>query len=230
MRSSNKTEIGARPWLELSEIALTGGITINMSGEANSQVHVVAKNIGKTPARQVSLIAELGAQGWEHQEVERLCTMSFVSTKQMGRYGQVLSPGDTLGKDENQSIGVKLKPLTLIKREPAGTGFRESFQLDKNGPPPSQEEIIFTMPTSVIGCVQYKSFTSDIPYYTGFTYSLGWKVKNIDEVVYNIRFDRKTGDATASPSKTLKGNGSIAIPLEWMRLTPNLGWGNDVVR
>jgi hypothetical protein len=225
-----QTEIGARPWLNISEVALAGGITINMKGEAQSAVHVVTQNIGKTPARAVSLMAELGAQGSEHQEVERLCTMGFVSTKQMGKYGQVLFPTDTLGKDETQNIGVTLKPMTLVERKPAGTGYSESLRLDKNGPPPSQEEIIFSMPSSVIGCVQYKSFTSETPYYTGFTYSLHPKLKDINAVVYNVRFDRRTGEATTTPTTTLKGNGSITIPFEWMGLAPNRGWGNDVVR
>ena len=225
-----QTEIGARPWLEISEIALAGGISINMNGESRSTVHIVAQNIGKTPAREVSLMVELVERFNEHQEVKRLCTMGFVSTKQMGKYGQVLFPTDTLGKDENQSIGVKLKPLTLVERKPAGTGYSESLRLDKNGPPLSQDEIIFSVPSSVIGCVQYKSFTSDIPYYTGFTYGIYPKGKDIHATVYNVRFDRKTGEATTSPSTTLKGNGNIAIPFEWIGLIPNRGWGNDVVK
>jgi hypothetical protein len=222
-----QTEIGARPWLKISEIALTSGITIDMNGEARTAVHVIAQNIGKTPAREVSLMVELAAYGNEHQEVERLCTMSFVSTKQMGKYGQVLFPTDMLGEHETKITGIKLKPLTIVERKPTGA---ESLRLDKNGPPPSQEEIIFTVPSSVIGCVQYKSFTSDTLYYTGFTYSLESKGKGIDAIVYNVRFDRKTGEATAVPSKTLKGNGSITIPFEWIGLAPHEGWGNDVVR
>ena len=225
-----QTEIGARPWLEISEIALVGGITINMKGEAQSTAHIVTQNIGKTPARQVSLMVELGAEGREHQEVKRLCTMSFVSTEQMGKYGQVLFPTETLGKNENQNIVVNLKPLTLVERKPAGTGYSESLRLDKNGPPPSQEEIIFPMPSSVIGCIQYKSFTSEIPYYTGFTYRLYSGGKDVNQAIYNIRFDRRTGEVTTTPATILKGNGSITVPFEWIGLVPNRGWGNDVVR
>lgn len=169
-----QTETAARPWLKLSEIALTGEITIDKDGAAHTTVHVVAENIGKTPAREVSLMAELAEPYNEHKELERLCTMSFVVPQGTGKYGQVLFPTDTLGKNENQSIGVKLTPMTLIERKQAesGTGYSESFRVDKNGPPPSQKEMIYPVPSSVIGCVQYKSFTSDTPYYTGFVYNI----------------------------------------------------------
>jgi hypothetical protein len=140
------------------------------------------------------------------------------------------SPLIPLGEHENLNIGMTLKPMTLIKREPVENGFRESLQLDKKGPPQSQGEIIFTVPTSVIGCIQYKSFTSEIPYYTGFIYGFYPKLKTVNTSFYNVRFDRKTGDATTSPSTSLTGNGSITIPFEWLGLTPNFGWGNDVVR
>jgi len=228
--TQQQTETSARPWIAISEISLAGPITLNMRGEATTMVHVTAQDIGKTPAREVALIVELGAEGSQHHELERLCALSFVSTEQGDKYGQVLLPTDTLGKDETRNIQINLKPWTLVERKPAGTGYTESLRLDKNGPPPSQEEIIYSMPSSVIGCVQYKSFTSEIPYYTGFTYGLYPKVKDINAVIYNVRFDRRTGEATGAPNKSLKGNGSITVPVEWMGLTPNFGWGNDVVR
>jgi hypothetical protein len=225
-----QTEIGARPWLELSEIALKGGMTINMSGEANLQVHVVATNIGKTPAREVSLMVELGEHSTEHQEIHRLCTMNFFAPKGAGKYGQVLFPTKTLGEGENQGISIKLKPLTLVERKRSGTGYSEALRLDKNGPPPSQEELIYPIPSSVIGCIQYKSFTSDVPYYTGFIYEIFPMMKGREMFGYDIHFDRKTGNANNVPSTIPQGNGIVTIPFEWLRLMPNRGWGNDVVR
>jgi hypothetical protein len=225
-----QTETGARPWLELSEIVLTSGITINMNGEANSQVHVVAKNIGKTPAREVSLWIELGEHYTERQEIRRLCTMNVPTPKDFGKYGQVLFPDKTLGERENQGISIKLKPLTLLERKRSGTGYNESLRLDKNGPPSSQEELIYSIPSSVIGCIQYKSFTSDVPYYTGFNYELFPGMKGAEMFGYNINFDRKTGKANNIPPSIPKENGIVTIPLDWLRLTQNRGWGNDIVK
>lgn len=225
-----QTEIGARPWLELSEIALTGPMTINMNGEARTQVHAIATNIGKTPAREVSLWVELGEHATEHQEIRRLCTMSLPTPTGAGKYGQILFPTKTLGKEENQTISIKLKRFTLVERKQVGTGYQESIRLDKNGPPPSQEQFIYSIPSSVVGCIQYKSFTSDIPYYTGFIYEIYPPMKGIEMLGYNIHFDRKTGIASDIPSTIPQENGTVTIPIEWLRLTQNRGWGNDIVK
>lgn len=225
-----QTEIGARPWLELSEIALTGGITINMKGEANSLVHVVAKNIGKTPAKEVSFMVELGERNTEHQEILRLCTMKFPIPENEGKYGQVLFPDKALGERENRVINITLKPLTLVERKQVGTGYSESLRIDKNGPPSSQKELIYPIPSSVIGCIQYKSFTSDVIYYTGFIYEIFTPTKGTEMFGYNIYFDRKTGKANHIPPSIPQENGTITIPLDWLRLTENQGWGNDIVK
>lgn len=225
-----QTEIGARPWLELSEIALTGPMTINVNGEARTTVHVVATNIGKTPAKEVSLWVELGERVTEHQEIRRLCTMSVPTPKDAGKAGQILFPTKTLGKEENQTISIKLKQFTLVERKKAGTGYQESIRLDKSGPPSSQEQFIYSIPSSVIGCIQYKSFTSDVPYYTGFIYEIYPPMKDIEMFGYNIHFDRKTGIAGDIPSTIPQENGTVTVPLEWLRLAQNRGWGNDIVK
>ena len=225
-----QTEIGARPWLELSEIALAGGITINMKGEVNSLVHVVAKNIGKTPAKEVSFMVELGERNTEHQEILRLCTMKFAIPENEGKYGQVVFPDKALGERENRVINITLKPLTLVERKQVGTGYSESLRIDKNGPPSSQEELIYPIPSSVIGCIQYKSFTSDVIYYTGFIYEIFTPTKGTEMFGYNIYFDRKTGKANHIPPSIPQENGTITIPLDWLRLTENQGWGNDIVK
>lgn len=221
-----QTEIGSRPWLELSEIALTDGMRINAKGEANSLVHIVATNIGKTPAREVGFWAELGERYNEHQEIQRMCTMETGGPKGAGKYGQVLFPTKKLGEKENRVITIKLKPLTLVSR----TGKAESTRIDKNGPPSSQEESIYSIPSSVIGCIQYKSFTSDVPYYTGFIYEFIPPAKGMEMFGYNIHFDRKTGKASDLPPTISQESGTVTIPLEWLRLAPNFGWGNDIVK
>ena len=221
-----QTEIGARPWLELSEIALTDGMRINAKGEANSMVHIEATNIGKTPAREVAFWAELGERFNEHQEIQRMCTMETGAPQGAGKYGQVLFPTKKLGEKENRVITIKLKPLTLVSR----TGQGESIRMDKNGPPSSQEESIYSVPSSVIGCIQYKSFTSNVPYYTGFIYEINMPSKGMEFFGYNIHFDRKTGNAVGIPATIHEENGTVTIPLDWLRLTENQGWGNDIVK
>ena len=225
-----QTEIGARPWLELSKIAITGGMTIDINGEAHSQVYVVATNVGKTPAREVSLWVELGERSTERQEIRRLCTMNVPTPKDAGKYGQILFPTKTLGEEETQTISIKLRQLTLVERKPAGTGYSESFRWDKGGPPPSQEQFIYPNPSSVIGCIQYKSFTSEALYYTGFVYELLPLIKGREMFGYNIHFDRKTKKATDIPATITQENGTVTIPLDWLRLTQNRGWGNDIVK
>lgn len=221
-----QTELGVRPWIAVTDVAVTAPITIDISGRATTTFHAVAQNIGKTPAKEISISIELGQLGGDYPELKRLCTSTVPASDWLGKYGQVLFPGQTLWNRDNWTTSTRLKPFSIV----SGKNPAEWTLAEKETSNLSQDELIYTIPQSVIGCVRYKSSTSDAAYYTGFQYLIYPKLHTLDTSPMLVRFDRRTGDATTLPNSINKGHGSISLPSEWIGLTPNSGWGNDLIK
>lgn len=50
-----QTEISERPWIAVYDSAMVGPLTISSAGEVSTVIHLTAKNLGKTPARETNI-------------------------------------------------------------------------------------------------------------------------------------------------------------------------------
>ncbi|HMD77670.1 MAG TPA: hypothetical protein VKG86_09875 [Terracidiphilus sp.] len=217
-----QTEVSERPWIAVYGAAMVGPITISSAGEVSTVIHLAARNIGKTPARETNISLDFANSVVEIKSLQELCKRKWYVSPRWGGHGGILFPDEELDKDFNHAMNGVTK-LTTVESN------------DNRGSSPAitrREEFLF--PQSIIGCIQYKSISSETPYFTGFVYRLIPRNIDLHDIPFSVRFDPKTGDAItyppSYPPSSLHGQGSISIPEDWYKLVRSPFSGSDVLQ
>jgi ElaB/YqjD/DUF883 family membrane-anchored ribosome-binding protein len=211
-----QTEVSERPWIAIYDATVISPITISSAGEVSTIIHLTAKNIGKTPARETNISLNF-ADFVEIKSLQELCERKWYTSPRWGSHGGILFPDEELDKDFSHAVNGLIR-LTKV-------------QSSDNQGHVIPEPKVFLFPHSIIGCIQYKSISSETPYFTGFVYDFSPRNVDLHFVPYSVRFDPKTGDAiTYLPYASPHGQESISIPADWYKLLRSPVSGSDVMR
>jgi hypothetical protein len=191
--SQKQLEMSERPWISVSLPLITEPLTIDSSGNVSTAIQFDAKNIGRTPAKEViEEVPFVLTGGFVYPTLQKLCSVNAGDTSVSGPIGQTLFPNESLMPTSYSVTGhaIKLSPGTY------GAG---SFY-------------------SVVGCIIYKSFVSDQTYYSGFGYTISVKINGMH--ILTVHFANDGTITTVPPTKTSSSEGRLVIPAGGISLYP----------
>jgi hypothetical protein len=192
-------ELSERPWITVSNPVITGSLTVDNNGVASTSVSVIIKNIGKSPAR-IFPQWELTSYNQADDVLSKMCHQSppWQHQKEVPRLealGPILFPD---GDPPPINLGLPGKLMSIAPRT-------------------------YLVIPSVVGCIIYKSFTTDEIYYTGFIYDLSAEVGK--GAITVIRFETD-GSIIETPTQEVDlrpftKSGNLVIPKGKIRLIPS---------
>src|ERR1035438_10389785 len=108
-----QTEVSERPWIAIYDATVISPITISSAGEVSTIIHLTAKNIGKTPARETNISLNF-ADFVEIKSLQELCERKWYTSPRWGSHGGILFPDEELDKDFSHAVNGLIR-LTKVQ-------------------------------------------------------------------------------------------------------------------